>query len=91
MKWNPSHKPGAGIPLDDLKLPKSNWETSDVLRDAMTAQAWGIDIEDFWAMPPQKRALYIETVVVKSQMQAYEDKLTAEEIRRQAEKQKRGS
>jgi len=86
VKWNPSHRPGTGIPLDDLKIPESNWEYSEVLRDSLTALAWGMDIEQFWAMPSQKRALYIEAVVVRSQMQAYEDKLTADEIRKQSEK-----
>jgi len=39
-------------------------------------------------MPAQKRALLIQTVVVKSQMQSYEDKLSAEEIRKQSEANK---
>ncbi|MHA2047608.1 MAG: hypothetical protein ACW99G_22740 [Candidatus Thorarchaeota archaeon] len=70
-----------------MRIPESNWEYSEVLRDALTAMAWGLDIEEFWLMPPQKRALYIQTVVVKSQMQAYEDKLTSEEIRREQRSQ----
>jgi len=86
VKWNPSHKTGEGTPLEDLKIPESNWEYSEILRDSLTALAWGLDIEEFWQLPPQKRALYIATVVVKSQMQAYEDKLAAEEIRRASEK-----
>jgi hypothetical protein len=79
-----------GTPLDDLKIPQSNWEYSEILRDSLTALSWGLDVEDFWAMPSQKRALYIETVVVKSQMQAFEDKLTSDEIRRQSENKSRG-
>ena len=85
MKWNPSHELGKGTPLDQLKIPESRWEYSEVLRDSLTALSWGVDIEDFWAMPPQKRALMIQTVVVKSQMQAYEDKLSADEMRKQSE------
>jgi len=73
-----------GTPLENLRIPESNWEYSEVLRDALTALAWGMDIEDFWSMPSQKRALYIETVVVKSQMRAYEDKLSSDEIQRQS-------
>ena len=73
-----------GTPLDSLKIPESNWEYSDVLRDALTALAWGFtDIEDFWAMSPLKRALYIETFVVKSQMQSYEDKVSSEKVKQQ--------
>lgn len=90
MKWNPSHQTGAGASLDDLNIPKSNWEYSEILRDALTALSWGVDIEEFWAMPPQKRALMIETVVVKSQMQSYEDKLAADEMKRSSEKSSRG-
>ena len=78
-----------GTLLDSLKIPESNWEYSDILRDSLTALAWGLDIEEFWAMPFQKRALYIEAVVVKSQMQAWEDKLTSDEIHRHSEDSKR--
>ena len=77
-----------GTPLDSLKIPESNWEYSDILRDSLTALAWGLDIEVLWAMPFQKRALYIEAVVVKSQMQAWEDKLTSDEIHRHSEESK---
>lgn len=75
-----------GTPLDDLRIPESNWEYSELLRDSLTALAWGIDVEDFWAMPSQKRALLTGTVVVKSQMRSYEDMLSTEDIKRQSEK-----
>ena len=72
-----------GIPLDSLRIPASNWEYSEVLRDALTCLAWGIDdLEDFWAMPPMKRALYTSAVAVKSQMRAYEEQLSADDLRR---------
>jgi hypothetical protein len=64
--------------LDSLKIPESNWEYSEILRDSLTALAWGLDIEKFWEMPPQKRALLTGTVIVKSQMQAFEEIESAE-------------
>lgn len=70
-----------GTPLDSLKIPESNWEYSEILRDSLTALAWGLDIEEFWAMPPQKRALLTGTVVVKSQMQSYEEKLSSADLK----------
>ena len=78
-----------GIPLDSLKIPASNWEYSEVLRDSLTCLAWGIDdVEKFWAMPPLKRAFMTEAVIVKSQMRAYEEKLSNDELTRSREKYK---
>lgn len=77
-----------GTPLDNLKIPESNWEYSELLRDSLTALAWGMDIEDFWLMTFPKRALLIQTVIVKSQMQAYEEKLSSDEIKQQQRKSK---
>lgn len=64
--------------MDSLKIPESNWEYSEILRDSLTALAWGLDIEKFWEMPSQKRALLTGTVIVKSQMQAFEEIESAE-------------
>lgn len=72
-----------GIPLDNLKIPASNWEYSEVLRDALTCLAWGIDdVEKFWVLSPLKRAFMTEAVVVKSQMRAYEERLSTDELNR---------
>lgn len=38
-------------------------------------------------MPHSKQALYIQAVVSQSQMRAYDDKVNAEEIRREQQKQ----
>lgn len=75
-----------GTPLNSLRIPESNWEYSEVLRDSLTALAWGLDIEEFWAMPAQKQALLIGTVVVKSQMRSYEERLSSEELKQQGKK-----
>lgn len=75
-----------GIPLDSLKIPQSKWEYSEVLRDGLTALAWGIGIEDFWEMPAKKRAYMIGVVAVKSQMTAYEGVVQEERMRQEQNK-----
>ena len=78
-----------GTPLDSLKIPKSNWEYSEILRDALTCLTWGIpDVEIFWEMPQQKRAFMIEAAVVKSQMQSYEEKISSESATKEYNKAK---
>ncbi len=78
-----------GIPLDSLKIPKSNWEYSEILRDALTCLTWGIDdVEIFWEMPQQKRAFMTEAAVVKSQMQSYEERMSSEAARKEYDKAK---
>ena len=78
-----------GTPLDSLKIPKSNWEYSELLRDALTCLAWGIpDVEILWAMPQQKRAFMTEAVIVKSQMQSYEERLSSEAATKKYDKAK---
>ncbi len=78
-----------GIPLDNLRIPASNWEYSEILRDFLTCLAWGIDdVEKFWALPPLKRALMTEAVIVKSQMRAYEEILSSNDLKRAQEKYK---
>lgn len=75
-----------GIPLDSLKIPKSNWEYSEILRDALTCLAWGIpDVEILWAMSQQKRAFMTEAVIVKSQMQSYEEKISSDAAKKESD------
>ncbi len=78
-----------GIPLDNLKISKSNWEYSELLRDALTCLAWGIpDVEILWAMSQQKRAFMTEAVIVKSQMHSYEERLSSEAATKEYNKAK---
>lgn len=72
--WNPPPYQGPGTKLRDLKIRRGNWQFSEVLRDLLVAQEWGFkDPEEFWELPPWKRALMIATIETKYEMSTFED------------------
>jgi len=75
VQWNPSHKEGEGKNLTAL-VPerKGPWEFSSVFRDVTAAHEWGLTPDQFWEHSLADQALMIAFVVIRGDMEYYEEK-----------------
>jgi hypothetical protein len=82
--WNPKHEIDTGIPLEKLKIKSGSWESSTLHRDMIVAHEWGVIPSLFQSLSEDDKALMISLILVKGDMETYEEEKRSKESRSSA-------